>query len=65
MLATQRYYYLALAAFLVFISFSFFVSHGESIAHSELMKSPYRYACQDLVKPRSNHKQVELHCYHL
>ncbi|KAF3045056.1 hypothetical protein E8E12_006607 [Didymella heteroderae] len=42
MLATQRYYYLALAIFFVIVSSSFFLFHGESDVHNELVKSPYR-----------------------
>lgn len=42
-MATQRHHYLALAVFLVIVSFSFFILHREPVVYSELIKSPYRY----------------------
>lgn len=42
MLATQRYYYVALAVFLVFLSFSFFLFRSEPVAYDKVVKSPYR-----------------------
>ncbi|KAH6643798.1 hypothetical protein C7974DRAFT_298661 [Boeremia exigua] len=42
MLSTERYYYLALAAFLLVLSSSFFLFHGEASVYDRVVKSPYR-----------------------
>lgn len=47
MLATQRYYYLALAVFLVIVSFSFFLfQHGEPAVY-KAVEEPHRYSDSD------------------
>lgn len=48
MLTTERYYYVALAAFLLVISSSFFLFHGETSVYDKVVKSPYRYVRRDL-----------------
>ncbi|KAF1931560.1 uncharacterized protein M421DRAFT_98685 [Didymella exigua CBS 183.55] len=51
MLATQRYYSLALAVFLVTVSFSFFLFHRESVIYNELVRSPYRHDTTAAIEP--------------
>jgi hypothetical protein len=43
MLATQRYYYIGLAVFLVLSSFTFFFyRHDEAVVYAKIAKVPYR-----------------------